>query len=48
MLTLAGWDQEVIASYGEENVARLKQIAASYDPDAVFQNLVPGGQKLPA
>ncbi|RYP22773.1 hypothetical protein DL765_001482 [Monosporascus sp. GIB2] len=48
MLTLAGWDQEVLTSYGEENVAKLKQIASAYDPDAVFQNLVPGGQKLPA
>lgn len=48
MLTYSGWNQEAIASYGEENVAKLKDVAAIYDPTQVFQRLVPGGQKLPA
>ncbi|KAK0642631.1 putative FAD-linked oxidoreductase [Lasiodiplodia hormozganensis] len=48
MLTYSGWNQEAIASYGEENVAKLKEVAAIYDPTQVFQRLVPGGQKLPA
>ena len=47
MLTYSGYNQEVIKGYGEENVARLLEIAAKYDPDQVFQRLVPGGQKLP-
>ncbi|KAK4185130.1 hypothetical protein QBC35DRAFT_28965 [Podospora australis] len=39
--------QKVIASYGPENVRKLKQISKRYDPLQVFQRLVPGGQKLP-
>ncbi|AEO70942.1 uncharacterized protein THITE_122381 [Thermothielavioides terrestris NRRL 8126] len=39
--------QEVIASYGPENVRRLWEVARRYDPHGVFQRLVPGGQKLP-
>lgn len=47
MLTYSGWNQPAISSYGAENVAKLKEIAARYDPTGVFQRLVPGGQKLP-
>lgn len=47
MLTYSGWNQEAIASYGEENVARLRIVQQLYDPTEVFQRLVPGGQKLP-
>ncbi|OTA98692.1 hypothetical protein M426DRAFT_69295 [Hypoxylon sp. CI-4A] len=43
----ASWDQPVIAHYGEENVQKLKEVQARYDPDLVFQRLVPGGFKLP-
>ncbi|KAI1776754.1 putative FAD-binding oxidoreductase [Hypoxylon cercidicola] len=43
----ASWDQPVIAHYGEENVRRLWEVQAKYDPDLVFQRLVPGGFKLP-
>ncbi|CAG8981860.1 hypothetical protein HYALB_00009535 [Hymenoscyphus albidus] len=39
--------QSVIASYGAANVARLKNFQRVYDPQAVFQKLVTGGQKLP-
>ena len=31
--------QNVLASYGEENFRRLRDAAARYDPDGVFQNL---------
>jgi phage protein D len=48
MVTYSGYDQPAIASYGEENVNFLKKVAQKYDPSAVFQKLVPGGQKLPA
>ncbi|KAL2838169.1 hypothetical protein BJY01DRAFT_220184 [Aspergillus pseudoustus] len=47
MLTYSGAGQEAIASYGKENVARLRSVAKTYDPTRVFQRLVPGGQKLP-
>jgi hypothetical protein len=39
--------QPVIASYGPDNLARLRTVQTKYDPDRVFQELVPGGQKLP-
>ncbi|KAL4810065.1 hypothetical protein BDV18DRAFT_150443 [Aspergillus unguis] len=38
--------QDVIASYGAENKARLQEIAAKYDPNAVYQTLQPGYFKL--
>ncbi|KUI58323.1 Bifunctional solanapyrone synthase [Cytospora mali] len=40
--------QEVIESYGDDSVQRLRAVQHTYDPDHVFQRLVPGGQKLPA
>ncbi|EFW22297.1 hypothetical protein D8B26_000997 [Coccidioides posadasii str. Silveira] len=48
MLTFSAYDQPAIASYGDENVAKLHEVAKKYDPKGVFQRLVPGGQKLPA
>ncbi|KAJ4368693.1 hypothetical protein N0V86_009602 [Didymella sp. IMI 355093] len=45
-LNYAGPYQNVVPSYGEENLARLKKIAKKYDPNAVFQKLQPGGYKL--
>lgn len=42
----AQW-QDPIASYGPENVARLRQISREVDPTGVFQRLVPGGFKIP-
>ncbi|DAA76247.1 TPA_exp: putative FAD-binding oxidoreductase [Trichophyton benhamiae CBS 112371] len=47
MLTYCGYNQAAIASYGPNNVDRLWQVQRKYDPKAVFQRLVPGGQKLP-
>ncbi|KAF9772511.1 hypothetical protein IL306_009775 [Fusarium sp. DS 682] len=38
--------QDVIASYGVENKAKLKNIARKYDPQQVFQQLQPGYFKL--
>ncbi|RYO80892.1 hypothetical protein DL766_010441 [Monosporascus sp. MC13-8B] len=42
----ANHEQDVIGSYGEENVRRLRDAQAKYDPDRVFQKLMPGGWKL--
>lgn len=45
-MNYAGPYQNVVPSYGEENLAKLKKIANRYDPRAVFQKLQPGGYKL--
>jgi hypothetical protein len=45
-LNYAGPYQNVIPSYGEANLAKLKAISKKYDPTAVFQKLQPGGYKL--
>jgi hypothetical protein len=43
------WDfQTPLCDYGAESVALMKQVAAKYDPNRVFQELVPGGFKLTA
>jgi FAD/FMN-containing dehydrogenase len=39
----ASRDQNPLASYGAENLRKLKQVAAMYDPSQVFQNLQNGG-----
>jgi hypothetical protein len=36
-------DQNPLASYGEKNLQKLKEIALKYDPEAVFQRLQNGG-----
>ncbi|KAI0903589.1 hypothetical protein F4823DRAFT_568547 [Ustulina deusta] len=38
--------QDVMKSYGADNYAFLKKTAERYDPDQVFQKLMPGGFKL--
>ena len=38
--------QDPIAGYGRQNVERLRATSRHYDPQQVFQNLVPGGFKL--
>ena len=39
----ASRDQNPLASYGAANIARLRAIAAKYDPTRVFQTLQHGG-----
>ena len=38
--------QEVLRSYGADNVRKIREAAAKYDPDDVFQSLCPGGFKV--
>jgi FAD/FMN-containing dehydrogenase len=45
-MNYAGPYQNVVPSYGDKNLAKLKAIANKYDPSAVFQKLSPGGFKL--
>ncbi|KAI0598823.1 putative FAD-binding oxidoreductase [Biscogniauxia sp. FL1348] len=44
----ASIEQPVIEHYGAENVDKLRAAQKRYDPDLVFQNLVPGGFKIPS
>lgn len=43
----ASWSQQVIASYSDDNVRKLREVQTKYDPSLCFQRLVPGGFKLP-
>lgn len=43
----ASVEQNVIQHYGEHNVRKLREVQKLYDPDMVFQKLVPGGFKIP-
>ncbi|XDG05839.1 hypothetical protein ABKA04_005454 [Annulohypoxylon sp. FPYF3050] len=45
-MNYADRSQDVLGSYGIENVERIKHAAAKYDPDQVFQELCPGGWKI--
>ncbi|KAK2809499.1 hypothetical protein FQN50_003767 [Emmonsiellopsis sp. PD_5] len=45
-LNYAGEFQDVITGYGPENAAKLAALSAKYDPNGVFQKLVPGGWKV--
>jgi len=42
----ASRDQNPLASYGAENLAKLKEIALRYDPEGMFQTLQNGGWLL--
>lgn len=46
-LNYAKWDQDPIASYGEENVALLRGVKARLDPEGVWGRLVKGGFQIP-
>ncbi|KAJ8127709.1 hypothetical protein O1611_g5924 [Lasiodiplodia mahajangana] len=46
-MNYADKSQDVLASYGPENVKKMRKVAGKYDPDGVFQKLCPGGWKLP-
>ncbi|CAK1363564.1 Bifunctional solanapyrone synthase [Cercospora beticola] len=45
-MNYAGRSQNVFEGYGAKNHARLRQVAKKYDPEGVFQKLVPGGKKV--
>ncbi|KAI1316484.1 hypothetical protein F5Y16DRAFT_420372 [Xylariaceae sp. FL0255] len=45
-MNYADKSQAVLESYGASNVSTMKDVAARYDPDQVFQRLCPGGFKL--
>jgi hypothetical protein len=45
-LNYADKSQDPLSSYGPENIRKMKDAAAKYDPDQVFQKLVPGGFKI--
>lgn len=45
-LNYADKSQDPLGSYGAENVKKLKDVAARYDPEQVFQKLCPGGFKI--
>ncbi|KAI0479533.1 FAD-binding domain-containing protein [Xylariaceae sp. FL0804] len=38
--------QNPLKSYGEENLKKMREVSAKYDPSGVFQYKVPGGFKL--
>lgn len=38
--------QNPLATYGAENIAFMKDVAAKYDPSGIFQTRQPGGFKL--
>ncbi|KAI0106766.1 FAD-binding domain-containing protein [Daldinia grandis] len=38
--------QDPFSTYGEENIKKMKEAAAKYDPTGVFQTRVPGGFKI--
>ena len=42
-MTFANKAQNVMRSYGVDNVKRMKDTAARYDPEGLFQNLQNGG-----
>ncbi|KAF5021262.1 hypothetical protein F66182_6660 [Fusarium sp. NRRL 66182] len=45
-MNYANPEQDVIGSYGAENVEFLRKTAAKYDPTGFFQKRVPGGWKV--
>ncbi|KAL6238506.1 hypothetical protein BDW75DRAFT_237393 [Aspergillus navahoensis] len=45
-LNYAGRTQDPLRGYGADNLAFLKRVAEIYDPQGVFQTVVPGGFKL--
>lgn len=45
-LNYAGGGQNPFQTYGEENIRKMKEASAKYDPTGVFQERVPGGYKI--
>ncbi|KAI1844030.1 hypothetical protein JX266_009703 [Neoarthrinium moseri] len=46
-LNYADKTQDPITTYGEENVAFLREVSAKYDQDQILQTRLPGGFKIP-
>lgn len=42
-MSFASGSQKVLGSYGIENVKKMQEVAAKYDPEGIFQNLQYGG-----
>jgi hypothetical protein len=42
-MSFATGSQKVLRSYGADNVKRMQETAAKYDPEGVFQKLQRGG-----
>lgn len=42
-MSFANASQKVLHSYGTDNVQRMQETAAKYDPEGVFQKLQHGG-----
>jgi hypothetical protein len=38
--------QDVLSGYGTNNLRKMAAASRKYDPNGVFQNLVPGGWKI--
>ncbi|KAI1451983.1 hypothetical protein F4805DRAFT_449317 [Annulohypoxylon moriforme] len=47
-LNYAHPSQEVLQSYGPENIRRIREASSKYDPEGVFQRLCSGGFKISA
>lgn len=47
-LNYADASQSALEGYGPENVRKIREVAAKYDPEGVFQRLCPGGFKVSA
>ncbi|KAJ5794716.1 hypothetical protein N7457_001315 [Penicillium paradoxum] len=47
-LNYADISQNVLKSWGKNNIAKLRAASKKYDPNGVFQKQVPGGHKIPA
>ncbi|KAM0816714.1 hypothetical protein AB5N19_02516 [Seiridium cardinale] len=45
-LGYADGSQDPLGTYGAENIQYIRDVAAKYDPEAVFQSRVPGGFKI--
>ncbi|KAL7625595.1 hypothetical protein AAE478_004815 [Parahypoxylon ruwenzoriense] len=45
-LNYADFTQDPLKTYGEENIAHIREVAAKYDPTGVFQTRMPGGFKI--
>lgn len=45
-LNYCGDSQDPLSTYGEENLKKMREASAKYDPTGVFQERVPGGFKI--